>query len=449
MLAGGTAKNRAARVSPCSFFMSVCPGRGADVIRPDGTVIVFRADALSHDLRLAGAGSYDSLRAKQEYDSVIRILIVDDSAFMRKAIEIILQKDPEITVVGRAGDGKEALELAEKLDPDVITMDVEMPRMDGITAVRELMSRKPKPVLMISSVTTEGAETTLKALEAGAMDFIAKPASRVSLDIVALEEDIRAKVKAVARRRPPMARTASRPSFQERVAAHAASCTANKWGVATRPSAVAPGPGICGTPQVVTRPSVGRPIRDVVAIGVSTGGPPAVQKLLSSLPKDFPVPILIAQHMPAAFTGPFARRLDNVCEITVKEAESGEILKPGVAYVSPGGRHIRLESKLSTMTVLVTDEPKSALYKPSANVLHESVGLALGRRALGVQLTGMGNDGLEGIRVLKEKGGKALAQSDATCVVYGMPKAIVDAGLADEIVDIDDMAAAIMNSLYK
>lgn len=368
---------------------------------------------------------------------------------MRKAIEIILLKDPDITVVGRAGDGKEALDLVEKLDPDVITMDVEMPRMDGITAVRELMARKPKPVLMISSVTTEGAETTLKALEAGAMDFVAKPASRVSLDIVAQEDDIRGKVKALAKRRPPLPRAAPRPSFQERVAAHAAAATANKWGLATRPSEVAPGIGASGTPQVVIRPANGRPVRDLVAIGVSTGGPPAVQKLLSSLPKDFPVPLLIAQHMPAAFTGPFARRLDNACEIAVKEAESGEIIKPGVAYVAPGGRHMRLEAKLSTMTVIITDEPKSALYKPSANVLHESVGLALGRRALGVQLTGMGSDGLEGIRVLKEKGGKALAQSDATCVVYGMPKAIVDAGLADEIVDIDDMAAAIMNSLYK
>ena len=379
---------------------------------------------------------------------MIRVLIVDDSAFMRKAIEIILQKDPEIKVVGQAGDGKEALEMLEKVDPDVITMDVEMPRMDGITAVREIMSRKPKPVLMISSVTLEGAETTLKALEAGAMDFISKPASRVSLDIVHLEQDIRDKVKAVAKRRPPLVRPAPRPVQRAPVQARSGE-GANKWGIATRQSAVVSAPGNPSMPLVVMRPSMGRPMRDIVAIGVSTGGPPAVQKLLSGFPKDFPVPILIAQHMPAAFTAPFARRLDNACEIAVKEAESGEKLQAGVAYVAPGGRHIRLESKLSTMTVIVTDEPKAALYKPSANVLHESVGNALGRRALGVQLTGMGSDGLEGIRVLKQKGGKALAQSDATCVVYGMPKAIVDAGLADEIVDIDDMALAIMSSLYK
>ncbi len=365
---------------------------------------------------------------------------------MRKAIEIILTKDPEIKVIGQAGDGKEALEAVTRLNPDVITMDVEMPRMDGITAVREIMTRCPKPVLMISSVTTEGAETTFRALDAGAMDFIAKPASRVSLDIVHLEQDIRDKVKAVSKRRPlirPKPRT-SVPAPAPRPAADPGA----RYGLSTRPSTVSPAPGQTATPMVVRKPS-GRAIRDLVSIGVSTGGPPAVQKLLSALPADFPVPILIAQHMPAAFTAPFSRRLDNACEISVKEAVSGEKLQPGVAYVAPGGRHIYLEAKLSCMTVVVTDHPKEALYKPSATVLHESVGKALGRRALGVQLTGMGSDGLEGIRVLKEKGGRALAQSDKTCVVYGMPKAIVDAGLADEVVDIDDMALAIMSSLYK
>lgn len=409
-------------------------------------------------LLLAESRSYGSYVQNGEA-VVIRVLIVDDSAFMRKAIEIILEKDPEIKVVGQAGNGMDALDLIAKLDPDVITMDVEMPRMDGITAVRAIMSRSPKPVLMISSVTTEGAETTLRALEAGAMDFISKPASRVSLDIVHLEQEIRDKIKAVSKRRPPLLRPAK--SFTRQNPSEA-SCVktgpsgrvasappvASRYGLSSRVSTVSPSsPG--GTAvSVVMKPS-GRVLRDVVSIGVSTGGPPAVQKVLSALPKDFPVPILIAQHMPAAFTGPFARRLDNACEIAVKEAESGETLRPGVAYVSPGGRHICIEAKLSTMTIYVTDEPKEALYKPSANVLHESVANAMGRRVLGVQLTGMGSDGLEGIRILKEKGGRALAQSDASCVVYGMPKAIVDAGLADEVVDLDDMAQAIMSSLYK
>lgn len=369
---------------------------------------------------------------------MISVLIVDDSAFMRKAIELILEKDPDIRVVGRAGDGLEALELIPRLNPDVITMDVEMPRMDGITAVGQIMAKFPKPVLMISSVTTEGAEITLRAMDAGAMDFIAKPASKVSLDIIHMENEIRDKVKAVARRRPfPRLGVASatvRPAVSSIV----------------RPASVpasAPSPAT-GAPALVARPA-GRPARDLVSIGVSTGGPPAVQKVLSALPKDFPVPILIAQHMPAAFTGPFARRLDSVCAISVKEAESGEKLQNGCAYIAPGGRHIKLTMSLGSMSVVITDEPKEALYKPSANVLHESVGNVLGRRGLGVQLTGMGSDGLEGVKVLKQKGGRALAQSDATCVVYGMPKAIVDAGLADEVVDIDDMAAAIMNNVYR
>ena len=371
---------------------------------------------------------------------MINVLIVDDSAFMRKAIELILEKDPIFKVVGRARDGVEAVELVQSLDPDVVTMDVEMPRMDGISAVREIMKVKPKPILMISSVTTEGAETTLKAMEAGAVDFISKPASRVSLDIVRLEDEIRSKIKAVAKRKPYVPRT----TLASRIAAGTpAGMTGAPRFSGTQTSSVARESGVC----VSTPP--GRPIRDIVAIGVSTGGPPAVQHVLSCLPADFPVPILIAQHMPAAFTGPFAKRLDNVCKISVKEAESGEKLRPGVAYISPGGRHIRLHAHLSTFTVLVSDDPKEALYKPSANVLHESVGLALGRRALGVQLTGMGSDGLEGIRVLKQKGGVALAQSDATCVVYGMPKAIVDAGLADAIVDLNDMAAAFMEHLYR
>lgn len=377
---------------------------------------------------------------------MIRVMIVDDSAFMRKALEIILQKDPDIKVVAQAADGKEALELLAKNDIDVITMDVEMPRMDGITAVREILSRMPKPVLMISSVTTEGAEITLRALEAGAMDFIPKPASRVSLDIINLEDEIRNKIKVVAKRRPPLIRPAPKTLASQPAPAHVAGL--NAYGLTTRPSTMPPAPGNAAPILVVEKP-LGRVQRDLVAIGVSTGGPPAVQRVLSSLPADFPVPLLIAQHMPATFTAPFAKRLDNTCEITVKEAVSGEKLLPGVAYIAPGGRHIRLEVKLAAMTVVVTDHPESALYRPSADVLHESVGNALGRRALGVQLTGMGSDGLEGIRVLKQKGGRALAQSDATCVVYGMPKAIVDAGLADEIVDIDDMAAAIMSNLYK
>lgn len=351
---------------------------------------------------------------------MIKVLVVDDSAFMRKAISTMLDKDPGIKVIGAARDGQEGLDMVRKLDPDVVTMDIEMPKMDGLTALRHIMMEAPRPVLMVSSLTTEGAEATLKAMELGAVDFIPKQLSKVSLDIVKIEKDLIARVKTVADRK------------MRHVAA---------------PRAIAPRRAASAVRPVVT--PTGRPKRDVVAIGVSTGGPPVVQKILSALPADFPAGIVIAQHMPAAFTGPFAKRLDGVSQIKVKEAETGDVLKPGHAFVAPGGRHIVLDQKVSRVEVVVTDNPRDELYKPSANVMISSVAKAVGRRGLGVILTGMGADGCEGVRDLKAKGGRAIAQSDSTCVVYGMPKAIVDENLADEIIDLDDLADSIVANLYK
>ncbi|SOB57875.1 fused chemotaxis regulator; protein-glutamate methylesterase in two-component regulatory system with CheA [Pseudodesulfovibrio profundus] len=349
---------------------------------------------------------------------MINVLVVDDSAFMRKAISTMLDKDPGIKVIGTARDGQEGLEMVRKLNPDVVTMDIEMPKMDGLTALRHIMMEAPRPVLMVSSLTTEGAEATLKAMELGAVDFIPKQLSKVSLDIIKIEKDLIERVKTVAARQMRHRAVSRRPVAR-------------------------PVPSVSQT-----KARKGRPVRDVVAIGVSTGGPPVVQRILSSLPEDFPAGILIAQHMPAAFTGPFAQRLDGVSKIKVKEAENGDVFKPGHAYVAPGGKHIILDQKISRINIVVTDQPADALYKPSANVLISSVAEAVGRRALGVILTGMGSDGCEGIRDLKNKGGKALAQSDNTCVVYGMPKAIVDENLADEVVDLDDLAGTITDYLF-
>jgi two-component system chemotaxis response regulator CheB len=362
---------------------------------------------------------------------VVKVVVVDDSAFMRKAIATMLEKDPKIKVVATARNGQEGLDKIRQFQPDVVTLDIEMPKMDGLTALKHIMMEMPRPVLMVSSLTTEGAESTLKAMELGAVDFIPKQLSKVSLDIVKIEEDLRRKVLALGSRkfiaptarRKPLARPGARP-------------TATKAAPAAAP-ARRPAP----------RPKSGQK-RDVVAIGVSTGGPPAVQKVLSSLPADFPAGILIAQHMPGAFTGPFAKRLDGVCKLKVKEAENGERFQSGHVYVAPGGKHLRIEQKVSRIEIVVSEQPAEALYKPSANELITSVANGVGRRALGVILTGMGNDGMEGVKALKAKGGRALAQSDETCVVYGMPKAIVDAKLADEIIDIDDMSAAIVDSLY-
>lgn len=363
----------------------------------------------------------------------------------------MLTEDPEIQIVGMARDGNEALDMVRAQNPDVVTLDVEMPKRDGLSTLQVIMAEKPRPVIMVSSLTQEGAEATLKAMDLGALDFIPKyPPDSSRLDLARLSAELCTKVKAVvgkARRFPLRQRspvTSAMPAPSPSV-----------------PTSFAPGRAVptvpplpstrYATPQpvpVTLRPR-GRQTRDYVAIGVSTGGPPAVQKVLSALPADFPACILIAQHMPGSFTGPFAKRLDSVSKIRVKEAESGDRIQSGVAYVAPGGKHMRVDLRGATPVLTITTDPPEALYKPSANVLMDSMGNAVGSRTLGVMMTGMGSDGLEGMKVLKRKGGYAIAQNEASCVVYGMPKSVVDAGLADEVVDIDRLAEAIVAALYK
>jgi two-component system, chemotaxis family, protein-glutamate methylesterase/glutaminase len=349
---------------------------------------------------------------------VIKVLVVDDSAFMRKAISTMLAKDPQIMVIDTARNGEEALQKVRLHNPDVVTMDIEMPVMDGLTALKQIMADSPRPVLMVSSLTTEGAEATLKAMDLGAVDFIPKQLSKVSLDIIKIEESLQAKVKAVATRRQSRAAPQRpRPEF--------------------RPPVAPP------------RRTGGKPLRDVVCIGVSTGGPPAVQRLLSDLPEDLPASILIAQHMPQAFTGPFAKRLNAFSKLSVKEAENGDQLRNGSVYIAQGGQHMRLRKTAGHLEIEIVPGGGESLYRPSANVLIGSTAEILGWRALGIVLTGMGNDGLEGARQLKERGGRLLAQSESTCVVYGMPRAVVDAGLADEVIDIEDMGRALVDNLFR
>lgn len=362
---------------------------------------------------------------------MVKVLIVDDSIFMRKTLAAILEQSPFIKVVGLARNGEEGLELIRQHDPDVVTLDIEMPKMDGLTALRHIMMEMPRPVIMISSLTKEGAEATLKAMELGASDFIPKQAIP--------DESYAAKL------RETVLMVAKSASVLKYNAARRSSASASSLALRQVKADNAP-PQDSGRrilPSTETALS-GVRAKDVVAIGVSTGGPPVVQKILSELPENFPAGILIAQHMPAAFTGPFAKRLDNLSKLTVQEAQGGEKLKPGLALVAPGGKHISITP---TLEVIVSEQPLEALYKPSVNVLMESAGRSLGRKVLGVMLTGMGSDGVEGAKVLKECGGKLIAQSEKTCVVYGMPKAVVDAGLADEIVDKDDLAAAIVRGV--
>lgn len=351
---------------------------------------------------------------------MITVLVVDDSAFVRRSLCNIIERDKNIKVVATASNGLEAVEKAKEFDPDVITMDVEMPKMNGLQALERIMKEHPCPVIMVSSLTSEGADVTLRALDLGALDFMPKLSSGSMPDVRLLEMELNSKLKALARRKAFM-----RLRFKN------AAKTGEKNG---RRSEFAG--------RFVRGESAG--LFELVVIGVSTGGPPAVQKVLTALPGNFPVPVLIAQHMPAAFTGPFAARLDGLCKLSVKEASGIERIRAGHVYICPGGKHFRVENRDAAITAVVTEEPKEALYKPSVNVLMETAANALGRRVLGVMLTGMGNDGLEGVKVLKSKGGWAIAQNEASCVVYGMPKAIVDAKLADEVVDINDMAPAIL-----
>jgi len=333
----------------------------------------------------------------------VRVLVVDDSAFMRRAISAVLETDPEIEVVGTAGDGLEALEKLRSLDPDLVTLDIEMPKMDGLTTLKHIMKEHPLPVLMVSSFTTEGADATLTALELGAVDFIPKDLS-MSLDIVKIRYTLLEKVKAIARR-----------------------------GLRRRAPA---------GPKVLTPP----PERkfEVIAIGVSTGGPMSLQKVLTKLPADLPAGVLVVQHMPPKFTKSLAERLDRLSTLEVREAVDGDEVTPGRVLLAPGGRHLRVRRKGE---VEVGEEPVDALYKPSIDELMASVAEHYGPWGVGIIMTGMGHDGRSGIRLLKRKGGYVVAQDEASCVVYGMPKAIVEEGLADAILSLDEIPGYISGLL--
>lgn len=348
---------------------------------------------------------------------MIRVLIVDDSAFMRNALTKMLSSDPEITIVGTAWNGLDAIEKVAELKPDLVTMDIEMPRMDGIEALRRIMATNPVPVIMVSSITTEGARATLDALDLGAVDFVPKNLSDLSVNIVKVREILIEKVKQIGRRVPGR----------------------------RRPVRTAPAPAASAPLRSVYRTE--RRI-GIVAIATSTGGPKALQEVLPKLPKDLSVPVIVVQHMPPAFTGPFAQRLNEISGMTVKEAEVGEPLRPGVVLVAPGRGHLSVRrGRPGEYVVAVSDNRPDLIYRPSADVMMSSVAEMYPGRALGVILTGMGNDGEKGMRAIKSSGGRTIAQDEETCVVYGMPRAVVEAGLADKVVPLGEVAGEIVNAV--
>lgn len=363
----------------------------------------------------------------------INVIVVDDSAFMRKSLSMLLESDPQIKVVATARDGKEGIDKIREFKPDLVTMDIEMPGMDGLTALGIIMKESPLPVLMVSSLTTDGAKSTLDALNLGAVDFIPKELSFVSLDIVKIKAELISKVKSIVQSRSLQFRLQRIKAASQGIRDSAA---ATKAGAApgSMPAAIRSAP-----PPVISR----RKDLRAVVLGISTGGPFALLQTIPKLPKDFPLGIAVVQHMPPRFTKSMAERLDGLSQVRVKEAEEGDRLEPGVVLIAPGGQHMIFRRQGSDVVARITAEPADTLYRPCADVMMTSAVEAVNAPLLGVIMTGMGKDGLEGLRKIKQKGGMVVAQNEETCVVYGMPRAAVDDGIADLVLALEDIPAAL------
>ena len=374
----------------------------------------------------------------------VKVLVVDDSGFFRRRVSEILSADPTIQVVGTATNGKEAIDQAIALKPDVITMDYEMPMMDGITAVRHIMQRCPTPVLMFSSLTHEGARVTLDALDAGAVDFLPKNFEDISRNPDKVKQMLCEKVHSISRSNRRSLFSAPTPAATPVPAPAPAASTSAYARPApapiARPAATAP---VRTAAPAAHSPAPKRKAYKLVAIGTSTGGPVALQRVLTQLPANFPAPIVLIQHMPAAFTKAFAERLDKLCRISVKEAEDGDILRPGLALLAPGGKQMMVDGR-GAIKILPGDERLN--YKPCVDITFGSAAKSYGDKVLAVVLTGMGADGREGARLLKQGGSAIWAQDEASCVIYGMPMAIVKADLADAVYSLDDIGKHLLEA---
>jgi two-component system chemotaxis response regulator CheB len=373
---------------------------------------------------------------------------VDDSVLMRQAVRRLLSADPDLDVVDIARDGLEALAKAEKLKPDVMTMDVEMPHMDGLSALKMLMDRYPVPVVMLSSLTAAGAEATVKALALGAVDFMQKPSANHPGGMSALGDELVAKVKHAAKAR------VRRPLLTAQTKVPASSAAAPPRPVLGNGSALgqpAPGssrlfgkvPTLGGGHAEAAPPAPGREPDRLLVIGSSTGGPRALTEVVSGLPGDLPCAVIIVQHLPAGFTKSLADRLNQGSALTVTEAKDGDLLSVGHVLIAPGDFHLKVNGR----RVQLDMSPRRHGVRPSVDTTLETAAQTFGQAILTAILTGMGEDGAEGARAIKAAGGLVLAEDDSTCVVYGMPRAVVERGLADEVIPLDHMAEAIVRHL--
>lgn len=402
--------------------------------------------------------------------SKIRVLVTDDSAFMRKVISDILSTDPDIEVIDRARNGLECIEKCKQLNPHVVTLDIEMPVMNGLEALKALMRDYPLPVVMLSSLTREGADATIEALEAGAFDFVTKPSGPISLDIHKVADRLIERVKAAAlskarMKKVPLAPRTIKP-LDPRPAVSGAEATTSaepKPGVSAAsqapgdtaapgasPAPIAPVPpsgAFASEPVVANKPLLDGKLQKrwvagskarLVVLGTSTGGPKALQVVLTALPADFPAPIAVVQHMPAGFTKSLAQRLNTLSHIRVTEVQDGELLEPGTAYIAPGGYHFEVRLVNGRLQAHLQQEEPRGGHRPSVDVLFESVSRLTNVDKWAIIMTGMGNDGTKGLKMMKEHGlVTSIVEDESTCVVYGMPRSAVLAGLADNIAPVD------------
>lgn len=353
---------------------------------------------------------------ESETRAAISVLVVDDSAFMRNALSRMISSDPDLRVVGTAGDGIEALTRITELDPDVVTLDVEMPGINGLETLRRIMAQAPRPVIMVSSSTVAEAEITFSALGAGAFDYVPKQLSSASLEVVHIRPDLIAKIKAAAQSSERYHRV---NQFQRKPPRTAASFE-------TQPAAAIPA---------------------IVAIGTSTGGPQALQQILPLLPADLSVPVLVVQHMPAGFTATFAQRLNSLCSLTVREATHFESICPGIVYLAPAGIHMKVQRvSQSHVAICLTPQPDDHMHIPSIDMLMESIASEFRSQGMGIILTGMGSDGTLGMAAIYRQGGFTVGQDEASCMVYSMPRACAEAGVLRRIVPLSQIPETILQA---